>query len=264
MAIPKNSNHRQNAALTRLDHLALAFTAKQDVLSVDMVGTIEGDATLEEDFMAPAATTLPAGLATADTSAAGAPTLDYISDEINGAYTLTLAATDEAEILTLYQGDNLWIDPTKHSLLLVAFKFNGAGTPPALLSADQRFVVGLASARNDTLDTVASHAWFRVEGGAMDLLWETDDQSTDDNDNDTAVDIVDDTFIRAAIRIHPTAAGAANVARFYVSGAQVGEGDLSNLSSSDVLQFIAEQQKDGGTETDALVIDYVKLIQARS
>ena len=259
MTKPKNSNERKASALTRLDHLALLFTAKQDVLSADLMASIEGHATLGEDFIAPAGTTLPAWLGTEDTSAAGAPTLDYIDDEINGAYTLTLAADDELESIALTGGDHEWIDPSKDCVVLMAFKVDAAAIP---WSADQRFVAGLGTAFNATLDDVAGNAWFRMEGASADLLWETDDGTTDDDDNDTGIDVVDDTYIRAAIRISPTAAGAADVARFYVNGAQVGEGTLA--AQSDPFQVIFCNQKDAGTETDALVVDYIRIIQSRS
>lgn len=255
MAIPKNSNERKNAPLTRLDHLALAFTAGQDVLSADLLGSIEGYATLGTDFIEPAGTTLPTWLGTEDVSAAGAPTLDYLANEVNGAYTLTLAATDEAENIALTGGDHRWIDPTKDSVTLFAFKVDAAAIP---WTADQRFVAGLGTAYDATLDDTAGNAWFRMEGASANLLWETDDGTTDDDDNDTGVDVVDDTYLRCAIRLRPSTA----TALFYVNGSLVGEGDITDLS--DPLQVIFALQKDGGTETEALVIDYVRTIQARS
>lgn len=207
-----------------------------------------------EDFTAAAGTTLPAWLATQDTSAAGSPTLDYVNDVANGEFQILTDAQDEAQNLTLYGGDQLTIDPTANVTFGCRFKIDADAIP---WSADQRLVVGLAAARNATLDSNTHHAWFRVEGASANLLWETDDGTTDDDDNDTGYDIADDTYLDVKIELRE------GVAFFFVKSAGVwdlvAQGDLSAATSSNLLQPYIELQKDGGTETEDLRIDYLYL-----
>jgi hypothetical protein len=206
-------------------------------------------ASVEFDFIQLAGSTLPLWLATADTSAAGSPTLDFVSSDAAGVYQLATAATDEVEILTLYMGDGLSFDTTKNLVLFGRFKVDAAAIP---WSADQRFVFGFASARDDTLDDVVRNVWFRMEGASANLLWESDDGTTDTNDQDTGVDLVDDTFVDVAIDMRDLSAVG-----FYVDGELVGEGSVPAMTGN--VQFLMEIQKDAGTETDALQVDYVRV-----
>lgn len=215
---------------------------------------------LSEDFEQQSGATLPGWLTTQDTSAAGTPSLDFDDDAAAGTYTIAHSATDEAQNLTLYGGDQLTIPLSGNPIIQMRWKLTFSGDN---FSADQRFVIGLASARNATLDSVATHAWFRVEGANLNLLWETDDNTTNDDDNDTGIDITDDGFIETRIDCTDLSA-----VRFYVDtgdGAgwrQVGSGDMSAGTGN--LQFFAEIQKDAGAETDSFTVDYVSIISARS
>ncbi len=209
---------------------------------------------LFEDFNAPAGTTLPAWLDTQDTSTSGTPTIDYVANAAGGVFTLTFASTDEVETLTLYGGDHLPVTVQPGLIFECRIKLD-AGTFP--WSADQRLVCGLASARNATLDSVATHAWFRLEGNSANILWETDDGTTDDNDNDTGVDLADDTYVLLRIDVV-----ALDDVRFYVDGLHCGTGDLTDASGDGVQVFI-EAQKDAGTETDAVSVDYVRVVCPR-
>ena len=188
-------------------------------------------------------------LATNDVSAAGSPTLGFVSGDAAGVYQLKHDAQDEAQRLTLYMGDNKQFDVSKNLVFMARVKVDAAAIP---WSADQRFVVGLADDLNATLDSITAHAWFRMEGASANLLWETDDGTTDDDDNDTGVDVADDTWLDLAIDLRDTSA-----VKFYVDGAYVGEGDISAHSGN--LQVYMEIQKDGGTEADALEVDYLRV-----
>lgn len=219
---------------------------------------------LFEDFLAASSTTLPAWLGTQDTSAAGSPTLDYVNDAENGEFQLLTDATDEAQNLTLYGGDNLTIDPTQYALFECRLKIDADAIP---WSADQRFVAGLAAARNATLDSNTHHAWFKMDGASANLLWETDDATTDDNDNDTGVDLADNTYLWLKIELNPP--GQAGEAVFWVktgvglAWSAVGVGDISAAAATDLLQPYIEMQKDGGTETEDMRIDYIRVVSAR-
>jgi hypothetical protein len=203
-----------------------------------------------EDFLGDAGDTLPIPWATQDTSAAGSPTLDYVSNSANGIFTLTHDNQSEAQNLTLYYGDDLYIDSTQGPVFEAKVELTTA------LTADQRVVVGLAAARNATLDSNTAHAWFRMEGANLNILWETDDGTTDDNDNDSGIDWVSGTAM--VLRID-----CRNLAQiiFYVDGVVAGVGAAAALTGN--LQPYIEIQRDAGTETNALDIDYVHVVWDR-
>ena len=210
---------------------------------------------VDEDFQADAGATLPKPWGTQDTSAAGAPTLNYVADAAGGIFRLATSVTDELQTLTLYWADQLTIDVTKAPIMEARIRMNFEG---ATFSADQRFVVGLASARNATLDSVVTHAWFRVEGANLNILKETDDGTTDTDDTDTTIDIVDNTWTRLRIDMTTLAAVA-----FSVDGVAAGGAAMSIPLASGNLQPFIEQQKDAGAEVETLDIDYVLISWAR-
>lgn len=186
-----------------------------------------------------------APLSTQDTSAAGSPTVARVSGA-GGIFRLRADSQDEAQALGLNLGDVLVLDPTQGPVFECRLAVHGT------LTGDERAVWGLAAARNATLDSVAKHAWFRVEGVSTSLLWETDDATTDDNDNDTGEDYTADTY--NVYKIDMT--DLSNV-RFMIDGAEVATADLSTLAATDLLQPFIEYQKDGGADTNGLEIDYV-------
>jgi hypothetical protein len=119
----------------------------------------------------------------ADTSNAGAPTLQGAGAGEHAVKGL-LAADVEVENLCLYWGDVLSLPAAR----LKSFAFRAKITT-ALDDASDIVVMGLGSARADDPDAVASNLWFRVEAN-MNLLVEGDDTATDDDDNDTGIDMV--------------------------------------------------------------------------
>ncbi len=211
-----------------------------------------------EDFVGKEVNVTDAWLAEKDTSAAGSPTMAIVADADWGQYEMTLANTNEAEVLTLYTNDELNIDSDRDPV--VVFRLNVAVLPSA---AAEILVFGLASAQNDTEDSVANHAWFRLEADG-DLMIESDDATTDDDDNDTAVDITAGTLYEFKVDCtDPT-----DCDFFYRS--TLG-GDWTELLSTtafsvgaDVaLQPFAQLSKDSGTGVPSVKIDYVHLLSKR-
>jgi hypothetical protein len=200
-------------------------------------------------FIGGASDDLPIGLSTQDTSSAGSPTLDIVSGS-GGLFRLRHDAQNEVQALTLYGGDVLWVDPTKEPVFEVELAVHiGSGSA---LSADQRVVFGLATARNSTLDDVAKHAWFRVEGANNNIYWETDDATTDDDDNDSGEDYADDVF-----RVFRIDMSDLEAVKFIIDGNEVANVDLSTLSASDLMQPFIEVQKDAGAEVDGVEIRHL-------
>lgn len=130
---------------------------------------------------AQALTTTPGvnGWTIKDTSSAGTPTYLGITED-GGAMKLTLASTSEAEIVTMYQNDVLIYDVRQLKSLWWIVKVAG-------IDAVTTLTMGAGSAQNDTDDSVATNVWFRMEGSVSltNLVVETDDAVTDDDDNAT-------------------------------------------------------------------------------
>lgn len=108
----------------------------------------------------------------ADTSSAGAPTVGGL---LGGGLRLLLASTAEVENLCVYHGDVLSFDIDE----IVSAEF--AVKTVATLDTATSIAFGLASARNDAIDSIAAHASFRCIGD-NNVVVETDD-GTNDNDD---------------------------------------------------------------------------------
>lgn len=215
-----------------------------------------------EEFLADAGATLPTPWGKQDTSAAGTPTLDYTADLRNGIYRLAHDATSEAQNLTLYFADQLCIPAIRGWVFECQLAVDLAG---ATFSADQRIVIGMASARNATLDNIVSNAWFRIEGASLNILTESDDGTTDTDDQASGFAIVDNTQTRFLID-----ASVVGQIRYFVD---VGGGEgwqacavthaATQWGINNRLQPYIEIQRDAGTELEVVNIDYVACAWAR-
>jgi len=188
-----------------------------------------------------------------DTSAAGSPTLGIATDAHAGEYQLKCDNTDEAQYLTLSFGDQLQFDIDKDIVFEARFKVCATD-----ITTNERVVIGMAGNRNDTLDSVAQHAWFRLEAN-MNILLESDDGTNDNNDKDSGVDATADSYNTLKIDFSDTS----NVL-FYIDGTNYTASttfDMSNYNGA--LQPIVELQKDSGTTTPEVRIDYIKITCAR-
>lgn len=191
----------------------------------------------------------PGGWAIADTSSAGTPTYTTID---GGGAKLTCVSTSEAEILTLYQKDILPFPVT--SLQRMSFIAKVAG-----IDAVTTLTMGLGSARNDTDDTVATSAWFRMEGSASTTLVvaETDDGTTDNNDVATTKTLAS-TWKKFVIEF---VNGLADV-RFYIDGERVASGttfSMAAATSTTYVQPIFQIQKASGTGVPSVTIRDIEI-----
>jgi hypothetical protein len=114
-----------------------------------------------------------------DTSSGGSPTANCQADGLK----LLLASTSEAEVLTAYCGDILPYDiDDLQKIIFYGCKVGG-------VDAVTQIAFGLAGAQNDTLDSVAANAWFRLDGtvSTSALVVESDDGTTDVDDKATGL-----------------------------------------------------------------------------
>lgn len=214
---------------------------------------------LMEDFAYKAGATLPLPWAKKDTSAAGAPVTDFVTDADNGHYKMALAADTEVEVLTLYHNDNLYIDAAAKAIfecrLKVASDVTGAG---GLFAAGDKLVIGLASAQNDTADSVTRNIWFMFAGANHNIYIEGDDNTTDTDDTDSGVDWAENTFVKLHIDMSSLSA-----VKFYINDVQVPTTISIAAMSGNLQPFIQLQKASAANKDHALTIDYVRTIIER-
>jgi hypothetical protein len=191
----------------------------------------------------------------ADTSAAGTPT--YTKGGINGEATLALASTAEVENVCLYHGDDLNFDIDEIKRVAIRLKMGQA----AMDSASQ-LAFGVASARADSIDSIAECALFRVIGAddTTAVVVETDDGSNNNDDVATGQSLVN-AYKEFVIDF---SSGKSDV-KFYMDN---GDGNLQRVASSTTfnmsnysagLQPLFQIQKTSDANTDSVVIDYVRI-----
>lgn len=209
----------------------------------------------EEDFLGPM--TLTASPTNgdrwdiADTSSAGTPT--YTVGGINGEATLAFDNTSEVQNVCLFQSDVLNWDID----LIQSIEFR-VKTVASLDSATS-LAFGLASARNDAIDSITAHASFRLIG-SNSIVVESDDGTTDKDDVATGTTLVA-TYKKFLIDF---TGGTENV-KFYIDGARVAASTTFDMSAYTAgLQPYVQLQKTADTNTDSVVVDYVKIKGKRS
>jgi hypothetical protein len=185
-----------------------------------------------------------------DTSAAGAPT--YTKG--TSVATLTLAATSEVENICLAFGDALQFDIDDIQSIEMRVRLT------AVFTTGSELVFGLGSARNDTTDSVAANAWFKMVGAnSTTAVYCESDDGVRDVDDIASGQTLGTTFKRFVIDF---TGGKADV-KFYIDGIRVAASQTFNMSGySSGLQPIIQLQKAANTNVNAVVVDYVK-IEAR-
>ncbi|HWB13336.1 MAG TPA: hypothetical protein VG826_29190 [Pirellulales bacterium] len=187
-----------------------------------------------------------------DTSAAGTPTYASVSPSASGEVKLAFDNTAEAQILTLYQNDVLQFDID--DILELTWRVKLGVTT---INANTTLVFGIASAENDTMDSVAEAAWFKMDGGNSTSLVvvETDDNVTNNDDIATGKSL-SSSYKDFVISF---AAGKKDV-KFFIDGQPVATSttfDMSQYTGS--FQLYLQVQKGANAETDSVVIDYVEI-----
>lgn len=178
-----------------------------------------------------------------DTSSSGSPTYLCATDD-GGSAVLTLAATNEEEIVTLYQNNVLPYDVRMISQAWWVAKVSGVDSVTTL-------VAGLGAAQDDTEDNVTVNAWFRMQGSAStsNLLAETDDATTDSDDKSTGTTLAS-TYKKLLLDFSQ---GISNV-RFFVDGALVRTLSMASLAAGQNVQPFIQLHKASGTGTPAVTV----------
>lgn len=208
-----------------------------------------------DDFVGPSVTfPTSANIGTpwlvADTSSSGTPTYVRATSEA----VLTLASTSEVENVCLHHGDSLAYDIDLIQQVEMRVKVSGC-------TSGTEIVFGVGSARNDTTDSVAANAWFKMVGATSTtaVVCETDDGTNDKDDISTGTTL-STTYKRFVIDF---TGGKSNV-KFYIDGKRVAASttfDMSNYSAG--LQPIVQIQKSSSANTDAITIDCISIVCKR-
>lgn len=211
----------------------------------------------DENFTYASGTPGPYGWTILDTSSGGTPTYLYLD---GGGLKLLCANTSEAEVLTLFHNNIEMIDIDELHYIRWYLKVSG-------IDAVTTLVAGVADGQNDTADSIATNAWFRIEGSAStsNLLTESDD-GTRDNDDKATGKTLSSTVKMLEIRFKETALGTQDV-RFFVDSERVTTGTTFNMAAAtgNVQPFI-QLQKASGTGVPAVTVcgceyQYSKVIE---
>ena len=184
-----------------------------------------------------------------DTSAAGTPTYALVDGSPTGELALTFSSDTEAQILTLYQ-NNI----EQYDIDLIREVEWRVKVSSATLDTANILVCGVASGQNDTADSVAEHAWFRLSAD-NNLTVETDDGTTDNDDKATGKTL-GTTYKNLLISF---ANGKSDI-RFFVDNEPVATSTTFSMAAySSSLQLFLQWQKSSDNNTQAVTIDRVSI-----
>jgi hypothetical protein len=182
-----------------------------------------------------------------DTSASGAPTYTTGTSE----YYAKLSSTNEVQNVCLHFNDSLDFDIDDILSVEMRVKLDVA------LTSGTEVCFGVGSARNDTTDSVAANAWFKMVGATSTtaVVVETDDSVRDNDDVATGVTL-GTTFKKFYIDF---SGGKSNV-KFKIDGVPVASGTTFDMSGySGGLQPIVQLQKAANTNVNGIEVDYVEI-----
>lgn len=191
----------------------------------------------------------------ADTSSAGTPT--YTVGGTNGEATLAFDSQAEVQNVCLFQSDVLNWDID--NLIHVEFRVKVTAAVGGVLDSATSVAFGMATARNDAIDSIASHASFRAIGSNA-IVCETDDAVTDKDDIATGVSFVSGTYKRFVIDFQDSAD-----VKFSIDGARVAASttfDMSGFTTG--LQPYLQLQKTSDANVDSVTVDYIRIVSKRT
>lgn len=195
--------------------------------------------------------TLPAPFLERISRVAGFPTAQVGTTTANGAAAFGCSGTNEAQYSGFDMGDYITVVANK------AFMFEARVILNTLPTATARFVCGLASAFNATLDSVVTNAWFRMEGaGSLTALLVESDDGTTDTDDQACVPA--QTMVAGSTYVFRIDGRDTASVKFYLDDQLVGSTSMAAIGNSR-LQPLILAQKDSGTGTGTFTVDYVRI-----
>lgn len=205
-----------------------------------------------------------------DTSSAGSPTFAIVGDADNGQLDFHFDSQNEVQSLTLYWKDEQCIDSDQEPVMVVRLQL-----PAQFSGATVGFVAGFGSAQNDTVDSVADNAWVKVEGANLNLLLESDNNTTDTDDKDTGVDLVAATWYEFMISCSALHGASVTDIRYFYRATLGGDWTPLNgpgtalasttfkMRADQAIQPLVQFYKNSAG-TDQLLVDYVRVYWKRN
>lgn len=201
-----------------------------------------------------------------ESEAGTSPVSARVADHDNGALQLSLSSTSEAADISLFWNDELNIDSDQGPIMIVRLQLVAQG-----LATDSR-AWGLISAKGNNVDCDATtnNAIFKVDGANLNLLVESDDNTTNDDDNDTSVDLVAGTYYEFMVTMNPIHGHSTTDVGFYYRSV-LGD-DWTRLLSTTTFSFgadvacqpIINVEKSAGAGTPGVYVDYVQVMWKRN
>ncbi len=176
------------------------------------------------------------------TAAAGGFGLPAIRGGVPG---LQLTATSEAQCVDLFSVDRVALSSNPIAEFVVRMQANGSDN-----TVD--FNVGLANATNTTdADLIAESAFFHIDGGALTILAESDDGTTEVAATTTTLSITAGAAVANRVEFWLDARDPSNV-RYYVDAVEVNAAtaNLGNIAlATGPLGLLVHLEKTTGTAT---------------
>jgi hypothetical protein len=197
-----------------------------------------------------------------DVATAGCPAQK--ADWDDGALEMLLDNGSEVGSCSLYWGDESNIDSDKGPVCIFRLQIQTA--PAAADTLSWGFMGAYAAIAENT----ANNAMFQVAGADLNLDISTDDASTDDDLNDTGVDLVADTYYEFKVSMSAMDDASPTDVRFFYRSTLAG--DWTRLLSGTTFAYgadIATQpfvhvEKTTGATVPDLLVDYVNCYWERS
>lgn len=207
-----------------------------------------------EDFLGPQTVLAsPVGSDRWDVAITGAAPPTATVGGINGELTLAHTSDAQVQIVSVFQSDVLNYDID--TIQRIEFRAKTVAT----LDSTTSLAFGVASARNDAVDSIAAHASFRLIGSNA-IVVESDDGTTDKDDIATGATLVA-TYKKFVIDF----TGGKSDVKFYVDGTRVAASTTFDMSAySSGLQPYVQLQKSSDTNADTATIDYIKIVSKRA
>ncbi len=216
-----------------------------------------------ENFLADAGATLPTPWGTNAHEPAGAPVDDYVTDEARGMFTLTLDNTSEIQAVQLTWANQLSIDLSKDPVIEFRIRVDGIGD----LTSVEQILIGVCPDHTDAetgSDDIDDSCWFLMKGAtATNIYVEADDTTANEaNDQDSGLDLVDDTWTVFTIDFERL-----NDVKMLVDGVEQAGDTIIMYGSADVMvQPVVIVQRTADSETEVgfqVEVDYIKVIHDR-
>lgn len=196
--------------------------------------------------------------------------IGLVADGVNGVVQITIDADDNAEVG--YIGWNGQEALSMNQGLVWEARIAVHTLPTADGAETTDLLWGLSGAYNADPDAVDVNAWFRMVGtaaGSTAVVWETDDNVTNDDDNAiSGLTIVADEYHIYRIECTGTVAGDDQKATFYVDGSPVGTGTMAGLTAATGLVqpvlWGLKTKTVKNVSVGAIYCDYVKCWQNRT